>query len=119
MQAVLASMGLLAGVHFAAMLSPGPTALMVLRHGARGGSASLVPLVFDIVAATTTNVALTLAGVAAIIAASPDLATALALAGAAYLIYLGAKALWTAQGKLSRSAAPRCRRGRRCSATGT
>lgn len=94
MEPWLASAGLLAAVHVAAMLSPGPTAFLVLRTSA--DSSPMPPLVGGIVAATVTNVGLTIAGIAAIIAASTTLARAIALCGAIYLLYLGGRSLVTA-----------------------
>ena len=91
MEHVVASMVLLAGVHFGAMLSPGPTALIVLRYSSLNRLQSTTPLILGIVAATLTNTALTLFGVAALILASEKLASALALLGSLYLLYLGSK----------------------------
>lgn len=90
MVSVFTSVLLLASIHFAAMLSPGPTALLVLRHGMKQHVKSMVPLVSGIVAATITNTFLTLVGVAAVIAASPKIALMLATLGSLYLLYLGA-----------------------------
>ncbi len=91
MEPIFTSMLLLASIHFAAMLSPGPTALVVLRHGTQEQTKSMFPLVSGIVAATITNTFLTLVGVAAVIAASPRIALILATLGSLYLLYLGGK----------------------------
>ena len=56
------SVMLLAVVHLAAMLSPGPTALIVLRHGTDRRMGPMAPLVSGIVGATVTNVVLMMAG---------------------------------------------------------
>ena len=96
MEPVFASVLMLASIHFAAMLSPGPTALVVLRHGTRQQVRSMTPLVSGIVAATVTNTFLTLVGVAAVIAASPRIALVLATLGSLYLLYLGGRNVLTA-----------------------
>ncbi|AFK52452.1 LysE family translocator [Tistrella mobilis] len=101
------SVMLLAVVHLAAMLSPGPTALIVLRHGAEPRMGPMAPLVSGIVGATVTNVALMMAGVAAVIAASPALGLALALGGAAYLVWLGIRNLMAAVTKMRHRRAAR------------
>ncbi|WOV91916.1 MAG: LysE family transporter [Candidatus Zeuxoniibacter abyssi] len=80
---------LLASIHFAAMVSPGPTAILVLKTGAQKINKEICFLVVGIVCATLTNVILTITGVATLIATSKHLAIGLSVFGAIYLSYLG------------------------------
>ena len=77
----------------ALLLVPGPSVLFIvartLEHGRRGGLTSMLGVetgaLLHVLAAT--------AGLGALVAASPDALLALKLAGAAYLVYMGVRAL--------------------------
>lgn len=79
------------------VISPGPNLFMLL--GLAPGNTRSVGLVaaVGIAAAVLCHAALALLGVGAIIATSAVLFTALKVAGAAYLIWLGLKSLWSAR----------------------
>ncbi len=72
--------------------TPGPTILLVTGFALRHGSRRALPAVLGVVAGDAIAMALSLAGVGAIVAASADLFTLLKLMGAGYLIWLGLEA---------------------------
>jgi threonine/homoserine/homoserine lactone efflux protein len=82
-----------AATTLALLLVPGPSVLFIvartLEHGRRGGLTSMLGVetgaLLHVLAAT--------AGLGALVAASPDALFALKLAGAAYLLYMGVRAL--------------------------
>jgi threonine/homoserine/homoserine lactone efflux protein len=84
---------LFAATTLALLLVPGPSVLFIvartLEHGRHGGLTSMLGVetgaLLHVLAATV--------GLGALVAASPDALLALKLAGAAYLVYLGVRAL--------------------------
>ncbi len=74
---------------------PGPTILLVIGQSLGGGSRAALPLVAGVALGDLTAMTLSLAGLGALLAASATLFTALKLAGAAYLVWLGIR-LWRA-----------------------
>jgi threonine/homoserine/homoserine lactone efflux protein len=82
-----------AATTLALLLVPGPSVLFIvartLEHGRRGGLTSMLGVetgaLLHVLAAT--------AGLGALVAASPDALFALKLAGAAYLLFMGVRAL--------------------------
>jgi threonine/homoserine/homoserine lactone efflux protein len=89
---------LLAFIGVAALLtiSPGPDMALVMRNALRYGRPSVLPTALGIAAGSITWGAVSSLGVAALLAASAQLYQALKLAGAAYLVFLGAAALHSA-----------------------
>lgn len=77
----------------ALLIIPGPTVLLVVSYALAQGRRSAWATVPGVAAGDFTAMALSLLGLGAILAASAELFTVLKLAGAAYLIYLGAKIL--------------------------
>lgn len=77
----------------ALLIIPGPTVLLVISYALAQGKRSAWATVPGVAAGDFTAMALSLLGLGAVLAASADLFTALKLAGAAYLIYLGIKIL--------------------------
>ncbi|WP_164545278.1 LysE family translocator [Antribacter gilvus] len=79
-----------------AVISPGPDLVVVLRNAAaagfRGGAATALGVGLGVVA----WVVATGLGLAALVAASRALFTGVLLLGAAYLVWLGARAVWGA-----------------------
>jgi homoserine/homoserine lactone efflux protein len=75
----------------AASLTPGPAVLLVASAGLADGVAASVRAAAGIVAANGVYIALSVAGLAAILAASPTLFVALKWVGAAYLVWVGAR----------------------------
>lgn len=92
-----------AATTLALLLIPGPSVLFIvartLEHGRRGGLTSMLGVesgaLLHVLAAT--------AGLGALVAASPGALLVLKLAGAAYLVWLGVRAL---RGRTDLSAAP-------------
>ncbi|MGH2996130.1 MAG: LysE family translocator [Gaiellaceae bacterium] len=86
------------GVSVLVIVTPGPDTALTIRNtlvGGRGGG------VFTAVGVATGQAVWTLAasaGIAALLVASEPAFVAVKLVGAAYLVYLGAQALWAALG---------------------
>lgn len=72
-----------------AMLAPGPDMLFVLGCGIKGGPRIGLLATAGVATSEAVHVAVAAAGLAALLAAAPFAFTALRIAGAAYLIYLG------------------------------
>ena len=81
------------GVIAVLTITPGPDMLLVLRNGARGGSAAAWATGLGCCTGIAVHAALAVLGLSAILAASSEAFTAVRLAGAAYLVFLGAQAL--------------------------
>lgn len=75
------------------ILTPGPDMAFVLGQSLAGGARRGWAATLGILAGALCHVAAAAAGVAALVAAHPALFTALRLAGAAYLLWLGVQAL--------------------------
>lgn len=84
-----------AAVTAAVVVVPGPTALLVIGQGLANGRRSVVPTTAGVVLGDLTAMIGVAVGVGTVIAASAAAYTALQWAGAAYLVYLGAR-LWRA-----------------------
>lgn len=74
-------------------LSPGPDMALVLRNGLRGGRSAALRTVAGIAVGLVGWAAATALGVAAVLAASATVFTALKIAGGVYLVYLGVQTL--------------------------
>jgi threonine/homoserine/homoserine lactone efflux protein len=74
-------------------LSPGPDTMFVLASGASGGPRAGVAATFGISAGCLVHAAMAALGISALIAASPVAFEALRIAGALYLLWIGAIAL--------------------------
>ena len=74
-------------------ITPGPDMLYVAARGAGEGRAAGIASALGIGAGTLVHIALVAAGLAAVLAAVPVAYLAIRLGGAAYLIYLGVRAL--------------------------
>jgi threonine/homoserine/homoserine lactone efflux protein len=72
---------------------PGPSNLYVLSQSLQGGSRAGLLAAVGLALGSLFHVALAVAGLAALLRYAPGLYEAIRLAGAAYLIYLGIKAL--------------------------
>jgi threonine/homoserine/homoserine lactone efflux protein len=77
----------------ALLIIPGPTVLLVISYALAQGKRSAWATVPGVAGGDFTAMALSLLGLGAVLAASAELFTALKLAGAAYLVYLGIKVL--------------------------
>ncbi|MEU4120330.1 LysE family translocator [Kitasatospora sp. NPDC028055] len=76
-----------------AMVTPGPDMLFVLGCGIRGGARAGLLATAGVATSEAVHIALAAAGLSAFFAAAPTAFTALRLAGAAYLVYLGVQAI--------------------------
>jgi threonine/homoserine/homoserine lactone efflux protein len=77
----------------ALLIIPGPTVLLVISYALAQGKRSAWATVPGVTGGDFTAMALSLLGLGALLATSAELFTALKLAGAAYLVYLGVKVL--------------------------
>src|SRR4051812_25879304 len=87
------SLALFLAAGLALNLTPGPDMLYVATRGASEGRSAGIVSALGIGAGTLVHIALVAAGLAALLTAVPVAYTAVRLAGAAYLIYLGVRAL--------------------------
>lgn len=78
----------------ALIVTPGPAVLFIVSQGLRRGSAGALWSAMGILAANTLYFAASGTGVGALLAASGRLFTVIKWAGAAYLLYMGAVALF-------------------------
>ena len=90
-------------------VTPGPDMLYVAARSASEGRAAGVASAFGIAAGTLVHIALVAGGLAALLAAVPVAYTVVRLAGAAYLVYLGLRALLRPSGLAERALAPATR----------
>lgn len=75
-------------------LKPGPACLVVVSLAVRRGRPAALAASGGVIGANATYFALSASGLAALIVSSSALFTAVRWAGAAYLIWLGARTLW-------------------------
>lgn len=76
-----------------AMVSPGPDMLFILGCGMRGGPRAGLLATAGVATSEIVHITLAAAGLAAFFAAAPTAFTALRIAGAVYLVYLGVQAI--------------------------
>jgi threonine/homoserine/homoserine lactone efflux protein len=89
-------LGIYVAAVFLAMIAPGPDMLFVLATGARGGPRAGLLATLGVVSSKIVQITAVAAGLAALLAAAPAAFLVLRLCGAAYLVYLGVKALRSA-----------------------
>ena len=89
----LHSLALFMAAGLALNLTPGPDMLYVAARGAGEGRSAGIASALGIGVGTLVHIALVAAGLAAVLAAVPIAYLAIRLGGAAYLIYLGVRAL--------------------------
>ncbi|MBB5071566.1 LysE family transporter [Saccharopolyspora gloriosae] len=75
-------------------LAPGPDTALGLRNSIRGGTAGMWWTGLGCCTGLLVHAAISVAGLSALLAASAVAYTALKIAGAAYLVWLGATTLW-------------------------
>ncbi|GGM35226.1 threonine transporter RhtB [Longimycelium tulufanense] len=75
-------------------VTPGPDWAIVLRNGVRGGSSAAWWTGLGCCAGIALHATAAVLGLSAVLAASTTAYTVLKVAGALYLVYLGARALW-------------------------
>ncbi len=83
----------IAAIHALAIASPGPTFAVVMSYAVKGDRRAGLLLSFGVVLATLTWALAAAAGLGSLLASFPLAYRGLQIAGAAYLIYLGAKLL--------------------------
>ena len=93
------------GLTLVAALTPGPAVLLTMAHGLKGGFASSLKAGLGVQAGNGVYFTLSAIGLGAILAASQGVFHAIKWIGAAYLIYLGARTIASAN-------APRATGGR-------
>ncbi|MFL5578558.1 MAG: LysE family translocator [Gemmatimonadaceae bacterium] len=84
-------------------LTPGPDMLYIAARGASEGRAAGVVSALGVTAGTLVHIALVAGGLAALLAAVPVAYAAVRLAGAAYLVALGLRALMRPSGLVGRA----------------
>jgi threonine/homoserine/homoserine lactone efflux protein len=111
----VATLGAFAVAAGAIVLSPGPDTMLILRYALTSGRAAGLAAVAGVQVGLVVHTALAAAGVSALIASSPVLFQGLAVAGAAYLAWLGLQGFHS-QGALGIGYAARAGAGRACRA---
>ena len=93
---ILTAHGLLLfiGAELIFSLTPGPTVLLISAYGFKGGFRDALAAIAGTQTGNTLWYVICVTGLGALVTASPMLFQAIKLAGAAYLIGLGAMALW-------------------------
>jgi threonine/homoserine/homoserine lactone efflux protein len=82
---------------FVAMIAPGPDMLFILATGARGGPQAGLLATLGVMTSEVLQITAVAAGLAALFAAAPTAFLIVRLCGAAYLAYLGVRALRSAR----------------------
>ena len=77
----------------AASLTPGPAVLLTMATGLRHGTLRSIPTIVGILAGNVVHIAISVAGLGAVMATSALLFNGLKWAGAAFLVYLGVKTI--------------------------
>jgi threonine/homoserine/homoserine lactone efflux protein len=102
------------GVSLLVIVTPGQDTALTIRNALAGGRRGGVATGAGVAAGQATWTLATSAGLAAVLVASESVFTALRIAGAAYLAYLGLEALWSAvRGREPAARAGRVGLGRR------
>ena len=76
-----------------AMIVPGPDMLFVLASGLRGGPKLALLATFGVASGEAVHISLAAAGLSALFLAAPSAFTAVRIAGALYLLYLGIQSI--------------------------
>ena len=75
-------------------LTPGPTVMLISAYGFKGGFRDALAAIAGTQTGNTLWYVICVTGLGALVTASPLLFQAIKFAGAAYLVWLGAQALW-------------------------
>jgi threonine/homoserine/homoserine lactone efflux protein len=94
--AYLSSFLLIIGIYLAVLASPGPNFFILSQMALDGRHRDARYLAFGIASGSVFWVLVALAGVATLLAQHPWLSTGVRLMGAAYLVWYGARLLWSA-----------------------
>lgn len=101
-----ATLLLFAGASLALLIMPGPAVLYVATRGATQGHRAGIVSVLGVGTGSLVHVLAAAVGLSAILVASSSAYTAVKLAGAVYLVYLGIQAIRTARASGSSSSTP-------------
>jgi homoserine/homoserine lactone efflux protein len=85
---------LFVGAELIFSLTPGPTVMLISAYGFKGGLRDALAAIAGTQTGNTLWFAICVTGLGALVTASPLLFQTIKLAGAAYLVWLGASALW-------------------------
>ncbi len=88
-----ATLAAFAATALAIVVSPGPDTLLIVRYGLISGHRAALAAVLGVQLGLVLHTLMAVAGLSVLIAASPDLFRAIAVAGAAYLAWLGLQGL--------------------------
>jgi homoserine/homoserine lactone efflux protein len=93
---ILTTHGLLLfiGAELIFSLTPGPTVMMISAYGFKGGFRDAIAAIAGTQTGNTLWYVICVTGLGALVTASPHVFHAIRLLGAAYLVWLGASALW-------------------------
>jgi len=93
---ILTTHGLLlfVGAELIFSLTPGPTVMMISAYGFKGGLRDALAAIAGTQTGNTLWYVICVTGLGALVTASPNLFHAIRLLGAAYLVWLGASAIW-------------------------
>ena len=97
----LTTLLLFLGASFVLLVVPGPTIALIVSKSVAQGRTVALPMIVGIATGGALAATLALAGVSALLLASSSAFTALKIAGALYLFYLGFKLLMTCPKALS------------------
>lgn len=109
----LATAAVFAGAALALLLIPGPAVLYIVARSASQGRAAGLVSVVGIHVGTLVHIAAAVLGLSAIIVASATAFTAVKLAGAGYLVFLGVRTIMQRGGFSSATGEPTARSTRR------
>ena len=87
-------LALFIGAELIFSLTPGPTVMMISAYGFRSGFRSALAAIAGTQTGNTLWYVICVTGLGALVTASPSLLHAIRLLGAAYLVFLGASAIW-------------------------
>ena len=82
------------GAELVFSLTPGPTVMLITAYGFKGGFRDALAAIAGTQTGNTLWYVICVLGLGALVSASPLLFQAIKLLGAAYLVWLGASALW-------------------------
>ena len=91
----------------AAALTPGPAVLLVVSTGLSHGTVASIATNLGVLATNVVYIAISVAGLSAVMAASPTLFVGLKWIGAAFLVYLGVRTILRRRDALEVAGGPR------------
>lgn len=94
-----------ASIQLAATMSPGPAFIITVKNALTYNRATSIATAMGLALGVGVHVLIALTGISLLISQSDLLFTAIKYAGAAYLIYIGGKSLWSARKKFGKKPA--------------